>query len=221
MKILFLGQKDCIYSGYAIEYLEKLGHDITSIPSSRRNEKIPEEIMSWHGDYILTFYSYFIIPQKLIDQAKVCINFHPSSPEHAGSGMINWALYNDHDQFGVTAHLIQQKIDSGKILRVNRFKILAKDDIKSVAARAKVYCMNLFYELMQELLLEGVSIDTLLEKNSHERWECEPRKISQVDKMSEIYPNIEGAELERRVRAFHTKEYPLSISIHGRKFTLG
>ena len=110
MKILFFGKEGCSYSSDALDYLQKLGHDITVFWSKKRNEKIPQEILLWEGEYLFCFYSYAIIPQTLLDRSNIAINFHPASPEHPGSGMINWAIYNKSKEFGATAHLIDDKI---------------------------------------------------------------------------------------------------------------
>ncbi len=218
MKILFFGQEGCSYSSDAFDYLQKLGYEITVFWSKERNEKIPQEILSWKGDYLFCFYSYAIIPQTLLDRVNVAINFHPSSPEHPGSGMINWAIYNKSKQFGVTAHLINDKIDGGRILKVKRFNILDNDDIESLMSRTKFYYIILFYEIIQDLLIDNKSIDELLEIGKDEKWNGEPRKIKQVDKMSLIDINIEREELDMRIKSFHTEKFPLSLYLHGRKF---
>ena len=51
------------------------------------------------------------------------INFHPAPPKYRGRGGINYALYNEEKKFGVTVHLMDQKIDNGKIIAVKYFKI--------------------------------------------------------------------------------------------------
>ena len=38
-------------------------------------------------------------------------------PKYPGSGCINWALYDNAEDFGVTAHLMT-KVDDGPIIKV-------------------------------------------------------------------------------------------------------
>ena len=76
----------------------------------------------WYEDN-LSFQNYFIIPRSLLLRSSLAINFHPGPPDYPGSGMINWALYDQCESFGVTAHLMNEKVDNGKILKVKRFKI--------------------------------------------------------------------------------------------------
>ena len=218
MKILFVGKKDCSYSLNAFEYLQKLGHNITVVWSEKRNQKFSQEILSWEGDYLFCFHSHIIVPKILLDRVKTSINFHPGSPDHPGSGMVNWALYNNSKEFGVTVHLIDDKIDHGNILRVKRFKILDGDNIESLIDRTKSYSISLFYDIIQEILIDHKTIDELLDESKNEKWNCESRKIDQVNKMSIVDINIDSDELDRRIKSFHSKQFPLSLYLHGRKF---
>ena len=64
------------------------------------------------------------VPAKLIKNAnKIAINFHPGPPEYPGIGCTNYAIYNEDKNYGVTCHIMTDKIDDGLILSVNRFKI--------------------------------------------------------------------------------------------------
>lgn len=218
MRALFLGKKGCEFCNAAYDHLHRLGADVTAIWSSRRNEKLPNSILDWEGDYLFSFYSYYIIPKKLLKKISICINFHPSSPEHSGSGMLNWALYKNEEYFGVTAHLIEAKIDSGKILKVKRFKIIEKDDIDSLQFRAKVYCTFLFYELIQDLIINKISLNVLLENSTNEHWLEDARSIKDIDKMSNINIDIGKKELKTRIRAFHNSDYPIQLELHGERF---
>ena len=218
MKILFVGKNECSYSLEAFQYLQKLGHEVTVVWSAKRNQKFSQEILSWEGDYLFCFYSHIIIPKTLLNRVNTSINFHPGSPDHPGSGMTNWALYNRCEEFGVTVHLIDDKIDHGKILRVKRFKILDNDSIESLSNRTKSYSISLFYDIIQELLIDKKTVEELLVESKNEKWNCESRKIDQVNKMSIVDINIDSDELDRRIKSFHSKQFPLSLYLHGRKF---
>tara|TARA_Y100001937_G_scaffold74566_1_gene101471 strand:- start:3675 stop:4337 length:663 start_codon:yes stop_codon:yes gene_type:complete len=217
MKILFFGYKECPYSSDACNYLKQLDCEVTSIFSNSRKDKIPEEIFSWEGDYIISFLNYLILPPRLINKARYAINFHPASPEHPGSGVSNWAIYNGSTEYGATAHLINEKVDNGQILLVKRFNITSTDDATTLLIRAKHYCMILFYELIEKLFIKNVTVDSLIKSNCEE-WLGKAKKIKEVDKMSEIPTDIDSQELEKRIKAFHTKKFPIYTLLHGRKF---
>ncbi len=218
MKILFIGKKNCSDSAKARDYLKELGHTITEVWSAKRGEKLPKDIINWRGDYLFSLYSYYIVPEKLLSNVRVAVNFHPASPAHPGSGMVNWALYEGDDTFGATAHLMDAKIDNGAILKVKRFPITETDDIESIIDKTRYHCTDLFFELVKELLVDEVSIENLIASSSHEKWLGVPRKINEVDSMSLIDIKIESEELANRVKAFHTKNFPLTLYLHGHKF---
>ena len=86
-----------------------------------------KKILNWKGDYILSCRNLFILLKELIENAKyAAINFHPAPPEYPGSGCINFALYDEVDEYVVTAHLVNEKIDNGRILQVRRFQVNKK-----------------------------------------------------------------------------------------------
>ncbi len=87
------------------------------------NMQIAEEMLK----YIISFVSPWIIPENLLNSAqKAAINFHPGPPDYPGTGCYNFALYEGTKKYGVTAHHMEKKVDTGNI-RIN-------DDDKTVAA---------------------------------------------------------------------------------------
>tara|TARA_E500000331_G_C16929221_1_gene571194 strand:+ start:284 stop:649 length:366 start_codon:yes stop_codon:yes gene_type:complete len=120
MKILLFCKDNCNLSDRAIDYLKKYNINLLFVKSKSRFEKIPSEFLTWKGDYIFSFQSYFYIPIQLIKNSTLAVNFHPGPPEYPGSGMVNWALYDDCKKFGVTAHIMNNLIDNGRIIKVIR-----------------------------------------------------------------------------------------------------
>lgn len=219
-KVLFFGNKLCPYSMGAYDFLCRLNLDVKCIWSEKRNEKIPQEAFSWKGDYIFAFQSYFIIPKEILDNAKISINIHPASPEYPGSGGPAWAIYDGAKYYGCTAHVMNERIDNGEILKVKRFNILDTDNITSLLSRAKLNAVILFYEMVEDLFINRKTIDDFLLENKHEKWIGLDRKIHQVNKMRFIDPNIELDEFEKRIKAFHSENYPLTLTLHNKKFIL-
>ena len=59
-----------------------------------RDDKFPEDIEWWKGDYIVSFLSPWVISNSLLNRAKkASINFHPAPPEYPGIGCTNFAIY--------------------------------------------------------------------------------------------------------------------------------
>ena len=220
MKVLFFGNKNCSYSMGAYDFLKRLNLDVVGVWSEKRNEKIPKEIYSWKGDYIFSFQSYFLVPREILDNAKISINIHPAPPDYPGSGGPGWAIYDEAKYYGCTAHIMNESIDNGAILKVKRFNVLPTDTIASLLHRAKSNAIILFYEMAQDLLINDKNIDEFILENNHEEWRGADRKISQINKMRFIECDIDLSEFEKRVKAFHNTEYPLKLKLHGRDFVL-
>lgn len=167
---LFFGKRDCTYSEQAHALLKQLGFEVTAIWSKSRMERLPENIHAWHGDYIFCFRSYFILPLSLIHKAVIAaINFHPGPPEYPGSGCLNWALYDNAKQYGVTAHLMTEKIDNGAIVECRRFPILPKDDVGSLLAKAHRETYVMLADIVTGLAEEGESfLNSKLNAFKHE-----------------------------------------------------
>ena len=160
------------------------------------------------------------MPKEILDNAKICINIHPASPEYPGSGGPAWAIYDEVKYYGCTAHIMNERIDNGAILKVKRFNILPTDTITSLLHRAKLNAIILFYEMAQDLFINKKTIDQFILENNHEKWSGVDRKIYQVNKMRFIDSDIDLVEFEKRVKAFHSVDYPLKLKFHGRNFVL-
>ena len=218
MKVLLFCKKNCPYSERAINYLKTFNVELKVVFSTYRNEEIPSNIFSWRGEYILSFQNYFIIPHRLLLRSNLAINFHPGPPEYPGSGMVNWALYDQRKSYGVTAHIMNDKVDNGKILKVKRFNICKDETINSLLTKSQDYSYCLFEEIVNYILSKENPIyeDKLYQSN--EVWESKVNQINQINQMSLITFDIESEELEKRIRAFHTPAFPISLKFKGKKF---
>ena len=65
-----------------------------------------------------------------------------------------------------------------------------------------------------------MTIDQFILENNHEKWSGVDRKIYQVNKMRFIDSDIDLVEFEKRVKAFHSVDYPLKLKFHGKNFVL-
>lgn len=219
-RVLFLGRKGC-------EYTEKLSSllsdaEVVTHLSETRGEKLPEQVLEWSGDYIFAFRSLAIVPMKTVRSATLAaVNFHPGPPEYPGSGSTNFALYEGAKSFGVTAHLIEEMVDSGRILTVRRFPIAAEDNLETLTKKAHAELFSLARELISDALLDNHWIQRLIEgSDPATRWTGKRRKIARVDEYTRISISTTKRELEKRVRAFHHPDFPLTLNFRGRRFSL-
>ena len=208
MKILFFGRKNDSTTQRCINHLVGLGFKVDTILSETRDEKLPEDLGSVKYDYIICYRSYFILPKSVIESTKYFnINFHPGSPKYPGSGGINLALLNGDDEFGVTAHLMDDKVDSGSIIECRNFRVKESDNLITLLDRTHDFLFCLFVELSTGIMKKGLNTSKSLQNNSY-RWSDKKAKISEIDNLQIITPNISELELAKRIRSLNHPNFP-------------
>tara|TARA_B100001093_G_scaffold496631_1_gene542573 strand:+ start:68 stop:772 length:705 start_codon:yes stop_codon:yes gene_type:complete len=221
-RALFFGREKCESSAIILRKLKKDGFNVTYVESKVRGETLPKDILCWKGEYILCFRSLFILPEILLDRATIAaINFHPAPPEYPGSGCVNFALYENATEYGVTAHIMNEKVDNGEILEVRRFPIFAKDNLSSILSRTHCELLNLCSDFISELSSDGVQV--IREKklvSKHERWNGTARSMKDLDALQIISPDVSVSELKRIIRATYIEGFPPKIKIHNYQFYL-
>ena len=83
------------------------------------------------------------------------INFYPGPSEYPGIGCFNFALYNSASCFGATAHLMEEKVDSGKIIGVNRFKIWGNENVRFISKKTCISHLQLYKQTMKYVFINN------------------------------------------------------------------
>lgn len=79
-----------------------------------------------------------IFKKELLDLPKIaCINRHSALlPKYGGLWPVFWAMLHREDKIGVTVHIMEEKIDAGKILAQREIPILSGDSMYSLYRKA-------------------------------------------------------------------------------------
>ena len=93
-KILFLGRAKDKDSIKILNKIKKNFKNVEVVWSKFKKQKISQKVFKKKFDLIISYRSYFILNQKLINNSKF-INFHPGPPEYRGIGCTNFALLNN------------------------------------------------------------------------------------------------------------------------------
>jgi methionyl-tRNA formyltransferase len=182
---------------------------------SEWGDPLPEDIDRWTGDYIISYLSRWIIPEHIIKKAKkAAVNFHPASPDYPGIGCNNFALYDNAAEYGVTCHHMHKSVDTGDIIAVKRFPIFPADDVASLLSRTYDFQLTLFYEIVGKIF-KGEALPV-----SSEKWGRKPFSRKEFNELFKISPEMDAAEVERRVRATDYLQYKPSTTIGGYTFEL-
>ena len=222
VRVLFFGRTGCEATEKALTHLKALKCQVTFVESNRRGESLPKDTMAWKGEFIFSFRSLFVLPKQLLEKATIAaVNFHPGPPEHPGTGCINFALYEGDLEFGVTAHIMNDKVDNGPILECRRFSIFPEDSVDSLLLRTHLELLGLFLDVVTDLVSRGP--EGLKEKatlSSGEKWTGVAKKIGDLNTLGMVGLNTTRTELERLVRATNTEKFPTRILLHGYEFRL-
>lgn len=194
-KVLFLRKKENDYAQRAEDFI--LNHFPNAlIFSGSRKDKLPDEVVNWRGDLIISFISSWIYPQKLLSSASfAAINFHPGSPEYPGTGCTNFAVYENAKEYGITCHLMNATVDSGSIIQVKRFPIGDKDSVYTITQNCYRLIEECFYEIMNKIL-SGEPLPA-----SSDKWKRKPFTRKQLDDLCYIRPEMSEEEIKKRIKA--------------------
>lgn len=212
ISLLFLGKADDPDCARALEYCQKHFSHVTHCLGNW-GDPLPEPIRNWDGDIIISYLSRWVVPEELLNRARIAaINFHPAPPEYPGIGCNNFALYEDAKEYGVTCHHMARKVDTGRIVKVRRFPVYAEDGVAEILTRTYENQMALFFEIAQ-IMAEGGELPT-----SAETWTRPPFSRKQFDELFKITPDMTEDEVKRRIRAISYKHWQPYVEIHGQRF---
>lgn len=92
-----------------------------------------------HPDFIFNFSPALFTKEDLALAKVAAINLHTGPPRWPGRGSCSMALLHGDTEFGVTSHLMEEKIDAGDILEVLDFQIDPTETVESLRAKALLH----------------------------------------------------------------------------------
>ncbi|MCE5207095.1 MAG: hypothetical protein LLG42_02165 [Chloroflexi bacterium] len=212
--ILFLGKEQDAHCDKALDFCLRNFTNVTAF-LGKWGDRLSEEAKDWEGDYIISYLSRWVVPEALLKRARVAaFNFHPGSPDYPGIGCINFALYEESQEYGVTCHHMEPKVDTGRIIAVKRFPIFPGDCVRSLLARTHDIQLVLFYEVLG-ILISGNDLPV-----SDEKWSRPPFTRKEFNELGKITITMDDQEVSRRVRATSYGIYQPVVEIAGYTFVL-
>lgn len=106
-------------------------------PETLKDGKAFEIIKSYEPDVIVVAAYGKILPKEIIDYPKYgCINVHGSIlPKYRGAAPIQWSVINGDKETGVTTMLMNEGLDTGDMLLIEKTAISIDDTASSVFDR--------------------------------------------------------------------------------------
>ncbi len=171
-------------------------------------------------DFIISYRSSVILSNKEISMANnAAINLHPGPPKYRGIGCLNYALYNNEKKYGFTIHLINKKIDYGKILFVKYFTINKKITVTNLLDKTHDQCVKYSKPFFRNILKNPTKINLYKDKFKKEKWSKIIKNKIELNKFYRI-ENFDLKEVEKKIRATNYLNFKPYIQIGINKFIL-
>jgi sugar O-acyltransferase (sialic acid O-acetyltransferase NeuD family) len=218
--ILYFGRKNCKYSENLKNFLATKTKNLTCVESIKIFDEIPEDtVIKKKYTYIISFRSFYILKKELINKALVAaINFHPSPPKYRGIGCTNYALYDNSKFYGSTVHIINEKIDNGKILNLRKFRIKKKDTVESLLKKTYPIMLSQAKSVLGYIFKDNNNVKKLIKANKNIKWSKKICKLKDLNNFYRIELKCKKKYLENKIRATNTKFFKPYVVLNKKNY---
>ena len=168
-------------------------------------------------DYFVNVLGKQIYRKYFLEMAsKAAINIHPGPPEYGGFAPYSFAIYNDERQYGVTTHIMEPKVDTGKIISVKRFDMPFNP---TVSVLREITMSHLLLELLCLIKNLGNAVINVGDFIPSDQWTNVGKWTrEEVDKLMCLQTCMTEDELDRRFRATNYNQFKPYFAFEGKKF---
>jgi methionyl-tRNA formyltransferase len=112
-----------------------------------------ELVKSYKADLFVSMSFNQIFKAEILDIPEYgVINCHAGRlPFYRGRNILNWALINDEQNFGITVHYVDEGIDTGDIINQKIYPITDEDDYDSLLKVAYIECASILFETILQI----------------------------------------------------------------------
>jgi len=206
--ILLFYRDNCEYSKKFKDHLKTKTNRLFTVKNNIGvKPKNLNKILKKKYTYIISFKSYYILPQNIIDRGSIAaINFHSGPPKYRGVGCTN---------YGVTTHIMDKNIDNGKIIDIKKFDVSKKDDIKSLLKKTNQVMLKRAIYIINNLSKNKNFLSTKIEDNKDIKWSKKIFERKELDKFYEINVFDKKSEIKKKIRALNTDKFKPYVKIDG------
>lgn len=167
-------------------------------PKRARDEEFVNELRKINPDVIVVVAFGQILSKEILDMPKYgCVNVHASLlPKYRGASPIQWAVIDGCEYSGVTTMMMNEGIDTGDILLVEKVKLDSKETGGSLFDKLSGVGAALLVKTLDEL--EKGTVKPVKQN------EIEATHVKMLDKsFGNIDFSMEAARIERLIRGLN------------------
>ena len=143
-----------------------------------------------NNDFVLiTVITGDIIPKSVYSKYRLALNIHPASPNYPGRDPHHHAAYFRASTFGATLHIMEDKVDSGRILLSHEFSTLEYKGWRDYYQLSMISCVDIMRKI------ECMSFEQILNLSSKSQWAYRKFTRSDFIKMCDC-TNLTSSEIE-------------------------
>ena len=218
-KVLFLGRNDCNLSKRLHKILKKISK-VKFIKSKYVGEKINwNSIIKKNYDFIFCFRSYFILPKAVLNSVNIAaINFHPGPLKYRGFGGINFAILNKEKKYGCTAHIINEEIDNGPVLKQKTYTIANYNNLDEILEKTHKELFKLANDLITKIIKNNKILYNLIKLNKKSKWSKKIYKKKDLDNLYKI--KVIGKNFTQILKATYCKNFQPVLQINKSEYKI-
>jgi hypothetical protein len=187
---------------------------ICGVKSLEDLETLKPEVLS--RARLIGFVTPVIVPQGILKSLGYgAYNFHPGPPHYPGWMPSHFATYDGATEFGATAHVMDERVDTGPIIGVELFNVRPNTTVVDLEQQALVSVARLFWKLANVLATHGAPLNPI-----EMTWSGHRTTRRNYTALCEVSAEISKEELERRIGVFGSGHFGQSptITLHGHRF---
>ena len=146
---------------------------------------------------LLAFLTDVIVPADLLGTAGLTgYNIHPGPPEYPGSAPTSFAIWEEAERFGATAHVLAARVDEGPIVATRPFPMPPEPEERGLGDLAFAIAVELFGEIGRHCALSTGDLPP-----SGEVWTGVKRRRADLERLKATLPLLGAEDRARLMRA--------------------
>jgi len=214
--VVFMGSKEIglFCFDYLIKTAKVLNYNVLGLLTNSRGmelkaiaeqnsirilDNLKEYLMLKDVDICISVQYHKILKKNHLAVAKInSFNLHMAPiPEYRGCNQFSFAIYNQEKEFGTSLHIMEAKIDGGKLIAEKRFKIPNRIWVEDLLHLTIEHSKELFTENLKSIIDNTFKLQNQNLLGRQERYYAR----NDINHLKIIDLNSSKDEIERKIRA--------------------